>query len=49
MSSLHSKRSVYTSTQIQNNIVQQKYNIHKTRQMLSINTERVGVQTIDKS
>ena len=30
-----------TSTQIQNNIVQQKYNILGTRQMLSINIERI--------
>ena len=30
-----------TSTQIQNNIVQQKYNILGTRQMLSINIKRI--------
>ena len=28
MSSLHPKRSAYTSTKFQNNIVQQKYNIY---------------------
>ena len=33
--------STYTSIQIQNNIVQQKYNIFRTHQMLSINIERV--------
>ena len=41
ISSLHSKRSAYTSTQIQNNIFQQKYTIHITCQMLSINIKRV--------
>ena len=34
--------STYTSIQIQNNIVQQKYNIYRTCQILSINIERVG-------
>ena len=45
ISSLHPKRSAYTSTQIQNNIVQQKYNIYISRQMLSINIERVGANS----
>ena len=45
MSSLHSIRSAYTSIQIQNNIVQQKYNIHRTCQMLNINIERVGTNS----
>ena len=33
--------STYTSIQIQNNIVQQKYDIYRTCQILSINIERV--------
>ena len=45
ISSLYFKISLYTSTQIQKNIIQQKYNIHKTRQMPSINIERVGVNS----
>ena len=39
---LFRSKSAYTSTQIQNNIVQQKYNILRTHQMLSINIERIG-------
>ena len=45
INSLHSIRSAYTSIQIQNNIVQQKYDIHRTCQMLNINIERVGANS----